>query len=132
MGNMKIYAIIAIGIIGLSSITLFAATQDKTTASASLRSLTGRSELTTSNGGKIVSISGQSGKTALEILRSKAEIKTEQSSFGAFVTSINNVEANGIEHMWAFYVNDALADDSAQNYQTKAGDRIEWRMESTR
>lgn len=72
---------------------------------------------------------GEDGKNALELLKSKAEIQTQDSSIGVFVVAINGVE-NSDRQYWMFYVNDALADSAADQYVTKNDDKIEWRYES--
>ena len=77
---------------------------------------------------KTISYEGQDGKTALELLDEKYDIKTEQSSIGVFVTSIDGDE-NTFDKYWMFYVDDKLAPVGAEAYQTKAGEKIEWRYE---
>lgn len=72
---------------------------------------------------------GEDGKNALDLLKSKAEIQTQDSSIGVFVTSINGT-SNSDRQYWLFYVNDALAESAADQYVTKNSDKIEWRYES--
>jgi len=71
---------------------------------------------------------GQEDKTALDILKTKANIKVQESSIGTFITSINDV-ANSQDHFWLFYVNGSLSSMGADQYHTKTGDKIEWRYE---
>ena len=71
---------------------------------------------------------GEDGKNALDLLKSKAEIQTQDSSIGVFVISINGV-SNSEDHFWMFYVNGELAQVSADQYTTKNGDKIEWRYD---
>lgn len=71
---------------------------------------------------------GENGKTAMDLLKSKAKVETTDSSFGSFVVSINAVP-NSTDHFWMFYVNGELASTGADQYQTKEGDKIEWRYE---
>ena len=122
------------GFVGISGIAFYTAQQYRqpsNTSAAQVRSLLKTpSSLQISNDKKSVSFAGQDGKTALALLRAGAQVKTEQSSFGEFVTAINGVEADGITQLWAFYVNDQLADDAAETYITKAGERIEFRVEN--
>lgn len=87
-------------------------------------------EITTSEDGKTVSYQGQDGKTALEILKNGAEVATEESSFGEFVTGINGVLANSDSEYWSFYVDGAYAQEGAGTYQTKDTERIEWKLEA--
>lgn len=72
---------------------------------------------------------GVDGKTALDLLKEKADAQVQESSIGSFVTSINGTE-NTSEQFWMFYVNGELAPMGADQYQTKNGDQIEWRFES--
>lgn len=81
------------------------------------------------NAVQAVSYDGQDGKTALEILKSKASVETQDSSIGVFVISINGV-ANSSDHYWMFYVNGELAPVGADEYKTKNTDKIEWRYEA--
>ena len=77
---------------------------------------------------KTIAYDGQDGKTAIDLLKASYDIKTEDSSMGAFVTSIDNT-ANTKDTFWMFYVNNELASTSADKFQTKNGDKIEWRFE---
>lgn len=79
-------------------------------------------------GTQTVAYDGIDGKTALDLLREKADIKTEDSSIGVFVTSINGTE-NTDSNYWLFYVDGQLAPIAADQYQTKPGEKIEWRYE---
>lgn len=73
-----------------------------------------------------IAYDGEDGKNALELLKSKAEVKTQDSSIGIFVISINGV-ANSEDHFWMFYVNGELGSVAADQYTTKSSDKIEWR-----
>lgn len=77
---------------------------------------------------KTVAYEGQDGKTALELLKASHEVKAEDSSMGSFVTSIDGTE-NTTDTYWMFYVNDQLSSVSADKYQSKNTDKIEWRFE---
>lgn len=70
----------------------------------------------------------EEGKNALEILKTKAEVKTQESSLGAFVDSINGT-ANSSDRFWIFFVNGEIGTVGADQYQCKANDKIEWRYE---
>jgi len=76
-----------------------------------------------------IAYDGQEGKTALDLLKEKADIQAEESSIGSFVTEINGI-ANSEDHFWMFYVNNDLAPVASDQYQTKDGDKIEWRFEA--
>lgn len=80
------------------------------------------------SGVQTLSYEGENGKNALELLESKAKVETSDSSLGSFVMSINGT-ANTTDHFWMFYVNGQLASVGADQYQTKDGDKIEWRYE---
>lgn len=69
---------------------------------------------------------GQEGKNALELLQVKYQV--DVSSEG-FVNAIDGRKP-GAKEYWAFYVNCQSASVGAADYQTKAGDLIEWRLEA--
>lgn len=77
---------------------------------------------------KTVSYEGENDKTALELLKAKNKIETQESSIGVFVTSINDTP-NQDNKYWMFYVDGNLASTSADQYKTKNGEKIEWRYE---
>ncbi len=82
-----------------------------------------------SEDGKSVTYVGETGKTALEILQGGAEVTTESSDFGDFVTGINGVEADSSKEYWSFYVDGEYASEGAGTYQTMDGEKIEWKLE---
>lgn len=72
---------------------------------------------------------GVDGKTALELLKEKYEVKTQEyTGMGEFVTGIDGKQADDT-HFWAFYVNGMMAEEGAGTYGTKAGEKIEWKLE---
>lgn len=79
-------------------------------------------------GAQAITYEGVDGQTALDLLRKNSEIKTEDSSLGAFVISINGTD-NTNERYWMFYVDGKLAPIAADQYKTKSGEKIEWRYE---
>jgi len=85
--------------------------------------------ITVSEDQKTVSYEGQAGKTALEILQNGADVTTESSSFGDFVTGINGLNSDSSKNYWSFYVNGAYAVEGAGTYKTTDGEKIEWRLE---
>lgn len=77
---------------------------------------------------KTISYDGQEGKNALELLNASHEVKTEESTVGIFVTSIDNT-VNESDKYWMFYVDGQLAPVGADQYTTKNDEKIEWRYE---
>lgn len=77
---------------------------------------------------KVISYDGQDNKTALDLLKEGRDVQTQESSIGVFVTGIDGT-ANTTDTYWMPYVNDQLLPDSSDKYQTKAGEKIEWRYE---
>jgi len=108
--------IVLIGLVGLGGHLLGRFNQKEKTVTTEI------------SGVQTLSYEGETGKNALELLQSKAKVETSDSSFGSFVMSINGT-ANTTDHFWMFYVNGQLASVGADQYQTKDGDKIEWRYE---
>jgi hypothetical protein len=75
-----------------------------------------------------VSYQGVDGQTALALLRQKHHITTKTYDFGELVTAIDGVSGNGPKY-WSFYINGKMAEAGASTYQTKATDKIEWRLQ---
>lgn len=71
---------------------------------------------------------GENGKTALELLQTKYRVEVQDSSYGAFVTSINGLK-NTDKKFWLFYVNGTAASEGAGTYETKNSQQIEWRYQ---
>ncbi len=70
------------------------------------------------------------GKTALDLTREKAIIKTKGEGANAYVTEINGIEAQvSKKEYWAFYVNGKMAEVGAGSYKLKEGDKIQWQIE---
>jgi hypothetical protein len=70
---------------------------------------------------------GESGKTALALLKTHARVVVKNSSFGPLVDSINGVQGGG--KYWMFYTNGKQASVGAGAYVTKNGEKIEWKFE---
>lgn len=71
---------------------------------------------------------GEQGKNALELLNENTR-SVERDQTG-LVVSINGRKADSLKReYWAFYVDGKLAEVGPAYYQTKNGDRIEWKME---
>lgn len=73
---------------------------------------------------------GQTGQTALELLKSSHRVDTKSTSFGDMVVGVDGVGVDESKQYWAFYVNGALSQEGAGTYQTKSTDQIEWKVES--
>lgn len=70
---------------------------------------------------------GQTGKSALDLLKEKASVGEAASGL---VATINGRKADtSLHEYWAFYVNEKLANTGPAMYQTKDGDLIEWKID---
>ena len=76
-----------------------------------------------------VSYKGESGKNALELLKTQAVVVTQDSAYGPFVDSINGVQGGTNGKYWAFYVNGKQSNVGANDYVTQDGDTLEWKFE---
>ena len=76
-----------------------------------------------------VAYNGQEGKTALELLREKATIKTQTSSYGEYVEEINEIKSGVNGKYWIFYVDGRMGEVGADQHQTTSDELIEWRFE---
>jgi hypothetical protein len=75
----------------------------------------------------VIAYEGENGKTALELLKSRAQVRTSTSQLGELVEEINGVRSsNG--HNLIFYVNGAASKTGAGDYVTKKGDKVEWKL----
>lgn len=75
-----------------------------------------------------LSYQGEDGKTALELLKSEAEVETKSSSLGEYVVSINGNDGGGSKY-WLFYVDGRESPVGAGSYTTKSGETIEWKLQ---
>ena len=75
-----------------------------------------------------VKYQGEEGKTALELLKTHAKVQTKTSSFGDYVTSVNDNDGGGTKY-WIFYVNGKESEVGAGAYVTRATDNIEWKLQ---
>ncbi|MBI4948050.1 DUF4430 domain-containing protein [Candidatus Berkelbacteria bacterium] len=76
-----------------------------------------------------VCYSGVEGKTALEILKANEKVETQSTSYGDFVTTINDRKADSTKEFWGFYVNGKLAAEGAGTYKTKDSDVVVWKID---
>jgi hypothetical protein len=75
----------------------------------------------------VIAYEGEDGKTALEILKARAHVRTSTGQMGELVEEINGVN-NGNGYYLIYYVNGAQAKVGAGNYITKNSDKIEWKL----
>ncbi len=75
----------------------------------------------------LITYEGKDGKTALELLKARARVRTVTTQLGELVEEINGV-SNGGGYYLIFYVNGVMAKVGAGSYVTKKGDRIEWKL----
>ncbi len=78
-----------------------------------------------------ITYSGQDGKTALELLKTKyPETETQKSSLGEFVNKINgNPTDSEKSKYWMFYVDGKQALVGADKYITKNTETITWKLQ---
>lgn len=129
--SIVVAAIVAV--IGLFGVGLYTINQPDTSVDSSVQTTEQPTEqntkVTFSEDGKTVEYQGVEGTTALATLKSLTEVKTENSDFGEFVTSINGVGADSSKEYWSFYVNGKYSDEGAGTYEAKAGDSFKWQLE---
>jgi len=75
----------------------------------------------------VIAYEGEEGKTALELLKSRASVRTSSSQLGELVEEINGVRSDNGSYL-IYYINGSMAKTGAGNYLTKTGDRIEWKL----
>lgn len=69
------------------------------------------------------------GESILTQLKTKADVVTKDSSYGAFVDSINGLKGGTDGKYWVFYVNGKMADKGADSYVANGGEVVEWKFE---
>jgi hypothetical protein len=75
----------------------------------------------------VIAYKGEEGKTALDILKARAQVRTSTSSLGELVEEINGTKSSESEHL-LFFVNGEMSKVGAGGYVTKPSDRIEWKL----
>lgn len=75
-----------------------------------------------------ITFDGVEGQTALALLKTFHSVETKSFDFGEMVISIDGQAAQDGVNFWEFLVNGAQATVGAGDYQTKATDKIEWRL----
>ena len=75
----------------------------------------------------VLAYNGEDGRTALELLKARARVRTSSSDLGELVEEINGVRS-GEGYNLIYFVNGTMARTGAGNYLTRTADRIEWRL----
>jgi len=75
----------------------------------------------------VIAYEGEDGKTALELLKAHAKVRTATSQLGELVEEINGV-ASGNGRYLIYFVNGAMAKTGASQYVTRRGDKVEWKL----
>lgn len=79
----------------------------------------------------------KAGQTAFDLLNSQAQgrgliLKTkEYSGLGIMIESIGGIKNGDAGKYWIYYVNGQMASVSADKYQLKAGDKVEFKFEKS-
>lgn len=81
----------------------------------------------------VVTIAGQEGQTALDILVSLCEVESTPTTNGETIHSIDGISTGDYEDgaYWAMYVNDSPALLSASKFLATETDIIYWQLETT-
>ena len=126
----RVYAIVAaVLVVAIGGISVYNLDHTSTKQNQTSTTQTA-SKITFSNSGKQVDYTGQTGKTALEVLKSLTKVDVGTSSYGEFVTGINGLKADAKLNYWSFYVNGAYASEGAGTYKSKDGEKLQWRLEN--
>ena len=75
-----------------------------------------------------ISYKGETGKDALSLLKTHAQVQTKHYSFGDLVISVNGSAGNGPKY-WTFYINGKEASVGAGAYITKSSDTLVWKLQ---
>lgn len=75
----------------------------------------------------VIAYEGEAGKTALELLKTRARVRTTSGPMGELVEEINDV-GSGNGYYLIYFVNGAMAKTGAAQYVTQPGDKIEWKL----
>ena len=81
----------------------------------------------TAHASTTVTYPGEAGKDALTLLKAQTTVGKDTSGM---VNAIGGKKADTAKHeYWAFYVNGKMSQVGPADYQTKDGDKIEWKIE---
>ena len=75
----------------------------------------------------VLAYNGEDGRTALELLKARARVRTSTSDLGELVEEINGVRS-GEGYNLIYFVNGTMAKTGAANYVSRTADRIEWKL----
>jgi len=75
----------------------------------------------------VITYDGEDGKTALELLKTHAQVRTATSQLGELVEEINGVRSGDGRYLM-YFVNGAMAKTGASQYVTRRGDKVEWKL----
>src|SRR5690349_6235030 len=75
----------------------------------------------------VVAYDGEDGKTALDLLKAHAQVRTATGQLGELVEEINGV-SSGNGHYLIYFINGAMAKTGAAQYVTRRGDKVEWKL----
>ena len=70
-----------------------------------------------------------SGVSIFELLDAYHEIEFQETSSGAFVTSIDSIP-NTRSSYWLYFVNDSAGTVASDRYILEGGEKVEWRLVS--
>jgi hypothetical protein len=74
---------------------------------------------------RIISYSGQDGKSVCSILKESYKVETTESSFGEMVTSINGLASSDSE-FWFYSINGTPGEMSCDKQMTTVSDHVVW------
>ena len=110
----------ALLIVGLGAIWVFGVRATDTPASATI---------TTQQPVDRVAYIGTKGLSILTQLRQVAQVETQTSSYGEYVTGINGLQGGTDGKYWTYYIDGKLATVGAASYTSIGGERVEWKFE---
>jgi hypothetical protein len=126
--NNKLIAIVSAAVVTLGvagGVVVWQNNNDNNKSNQNQATTTQVQEQATDN----VSYDGVDGKTALALLKENAEVVTKNDpSLGEYVVSINGEDGNGSKY-WLYYIDNKASTVGAGEYETKNGEKIEWRLE---
>lgn len=132
---LSFIAIIIVALIGWNFINGSPENQDTSTRNAAVEQVnTVSASITITPGEEEQILSAQEvkvneGKTALDLTEKVADVETSGEGEMAFVTSINDREADASKNeFWELIINGEPAQVGAGSYEIKDGDKIEWRI----
>lgn len=80
----------------------------------------------------VITYTAKEGQTALEQLKTVADVETTDSEYGAFVDSINGLKGDTDNKYWIFYIDGESSTVGAGDYVAKGGELIKWKLEEAK